>query len=286
MTKVGMIGLGIMGAPMALNLLRGGHELTVWNRDPRKCEPLAAKGATVASTPREVAQACDITFAMVSDPEAARAVALSEDGVVAGLGPGKGYVDVSTIDPESAVVIGEAVKATGATYLEAPVSGSKKPAEDGALIFLCGGDEELYRRAMPMLDEMGKLSVYLGKIGNGAKMKLVVNMIMGTMLTSLCEGMSLADRSGLDLATLLQVLDSGAVANPMFALKGPNLQRDEYPTAFPLKHMQKDMRLALALGEATGQPLPVAAAANEDFIKALADNLADADFSAVYRAVK
>ena len=178
------------------------------------------------------------------------------------------------------------VEAAGAKFLEAPVSGSKKPAEDGALIFLAAGDRALYDQALPALEVMGKLSVYLGATGNGARMKLVVNMVMGSMMAAFCEGVSLAERSGLELETLLEVLDNGAMANPMFRLKGPSLMKDQFPPAFPLKHMQKDLRLALALGDQCGQPLPVAAAANQDFVQARGMGLGDNDFAAVHRVVK
>jgi 3-hydroxyisobutyrate dehydrogenase-like beta-hydroxyacid dehydrogenase len=286
MKTIGMIGLGIMGKPMALNILNAGYPLVVYNRDADKCAPLVAAGAKVAATPREVAAACDITLAMVSDPGAALAVALGPDGVVDGLGAGKGYVDVSTVDAETAMLIGEAVEETGARFLEAPVSGSKKPAEDGTLIHLCGGDRALFDEALPVLDVTGKLSLYLGETGNGVKMKLVVNMIMGTMLTAFCEGVALADSAGLEAETLLKVLDNGVMSNSLFNLKGPALIKDDFPTAFPLKHMQKDMRLALALGDELGQALPVTSASNQRFIEAKGEGLGDEDFAAVHRVIK
>jgi glyoxylate/succinic semialdehyde reductase len=286
MKTVGFVGLGIMGTPMALNLIAAGYSLVVWNRDAKKCEPLIKAGAEVAGSPREVATSCEVVFAMVSDPEAALAVALGPDGVVAGLRPGRGYVDISTVDGATAIEIDKAVSATGAKYLEAPVSGSKKPAEDGTLIFLAAGDRELYDLALPALEVMGKMSLFLGETGNGAKMKLVVNMVMGSMMAAFSEGLCLADNAGLDAATLLNVLDNGAIANPMFRLKGPALIKGKYPTAFPLKHMQKDMRLALALGDQCGQPLPVAASANQDFVQARKMGLGDEDFGAVHEVVK
>jgi 3-hydroxyisobutyrate dehydrogenase-like beta-hydroxyacid dehydrogenase len=252
MKTIGFIGLGIMGTPMALNILNAGYPLVVCNRDAAKCAPLVEAGARAVATPCEVAEVSDITLAMVSDPGAALAVALGPDGVVEGLQPGKGYVDVSTVDAETAMFIGESVIAAGGRFLEAPVSGSKKPAEDGNLIHLCGGDKSLFDETLPLLEITGKLSLFLGETGNGARMKLVVNMIMGTMMTAFSEGVALADGAGLDVETLLTVLDSGAMSNPLFNLKGSALIKDDYPTAFPLKHMQKDMRLALALGEGRG----------------------------------
>ncbi|KAK1319472.1 Glyoxylate/succinic semialdehyde reductase 1 [Acorus calamus] len=144
----------------------------------------------------------------------------------------------------------------------------------------------LYEEIIPAFDVLGKKSFFLGQVGNGAKMKLVVNMIMGSMMNAFSEGLVLADRSGLCQQTLLDVLELGAVANPMFKLKGPAMTNNAYPPAFPLKHQQKDMRLALALGDERAVSMPVAAASNEAFKKARSLGLGDQDFSAVYEVVK
>ncbi|XP_034692067.1 glyoxylate/succinic semialdehyde reductase 1-like [Vitis riparia] len=180
----------------------------------------------------------------------------------------------------------QAITSKGGSFLEAPVSGSKKPAEDGQLVILAAGEKALYDEAIPAFDIMGKKSFFLGQVGNGAKMKLVVNMIMGSMMNAFSEGLVLADRSGLNPHTLLDVLDLGGIANPMFRLKGPTMIQNNYSPAFPLKHQQKDMRLALALGDENAVSMPVAAAANEAFKKARSLGLGDLDFSAVYETVK
>ncbi|KAG2500279.1 hypothetical protein HYH03_001857 [Edaphochlamys debaryana] len=274
-----------MGLAMTRNLLKAGYEVVVWNRNPAKCEPLAAEGAKVASSPKEVAEKATYTFAMLSDPEAALAVAEGAQGVVAGLAPGKGYVDVSTVDAATSQAVAAAVRAKGATFLEAPVSGSKGPAEQGKLIFLTAGDQALFDAVGPALDVMGKAKFFLGEEGAGANMKLVVNMVMGSMMTSFAEGLALADKVGLRQSDLIDVIGLGAIAAPMFALKGPAMAKRAYAPAFPLKHQQKDMRLALALGDQVAQPLPMAAAANSLYIDARAHGLGDADFSAVMEAV-
>jgi 3-hydroxyisobutyrate dehydrogenase len=286
MATYGFLGLGIMGSAMAANLLKAGYDVTVWNRSPGKCAPLVAAGARRGASPRAVAETCDITFAMLADPAAAHAVCFGPEGVLAGIGAGRGYVDMSTVDAVTSVAIGEAIVAAGGRFLEAPVSGTKKPAEDGTLIILTGGDRGLFEEAAPALDRMGKLRLFLGATGQGARMKLVVNMIMGVMMTAFCEGLALAQKGGLDGAQLLEVLDTGALANPMFRGKGAMLLQGEFPTSFPLKHMQKDLRLAVALGDELAQPLPSAAAANETFKRARAAGLADADFAAVFKVVK
>ncbi|RZC88963.1 hypothetical protein C5167_030656 [Papaver somniferum] len=284
--EVGFLGLGIMGKAMAMNLLRHGFKVTVWNRTLSKCEELVQFGASIGETPAAVVKKCKYTIAMLSDPSAALAVVFNKDGVLEQISEGKGYIDMSTVDADTSIKINEAILQKDGTFLEAPVSGSKKPAEDGQLVILAAGDKALYEEAIPAFDVMGKKSFFLGQVGNGAKMKLVVNMIMGSMMNAFSEGLVLADRSGLSQQILLDVLDLGAIANPMFKMKGPAMIQNNYSPAFPLKHQQKDMRLALALGDENAVSMPVAAAANEAFKTARSLELGDFDFSAVLEAVK
>eukprot|EP01025_Chloroclados_australasicus_P017238 TRINITY_DN1877_c0_g1_i3.p1 TRINITY_DN1877_c0_g1~~TRINITY_DN1877_c0_g1_i3.p1 ORF type:complete len:252 (-),score=48.09 TRINITY_DN1877_c0_g1_i3:165-920(-) len=230
-------------------------------------------------------QLSDITFGMLADPAAALQVATGAEGIAAGMSSGKGYVDVSTVDAECSQQIAKAIRDTGAQFVEAPVSGSKAPAEQGTLIFLTAGDKQLYDASASPLDIMGKAKFYLGEVGAGANMKLVVNMIMGTWVASLSEGMVLAERSGLKQEDLVEVLGLGAMANGIIKLKGPAMSQRNYPTAFPLKHQQKDLRLALGLGEQTNTPLPVSSASNQLYLQAKALGQADADFSAVLESV-
>ncbi|KAG6390587.1 hypothetical protein SASPL_148325 [Salvia splendens] len=313
--RVGFLGLGIMGSPMAQNLIKAGCDVTVWNRTKSKCDPLISLGAKYKPSPEEVAASCDITFAMLADPESAVDVACGKQGAASGMSPGKGYVDVSTVDGPTSSLISARIQSTGALFLEAPVSGSKKPAEDGKLIFLTAGDKSLYERAAPYLDLMGKSRFFLGEVGNGAAMKLVVNMIMGrfataithrfwvhmpmsrpqnpdcfslicSMMASFSEGLLLSEKVGLDPSILVEVISQGAISAPMYSMKGPSMVKSLYPTAFPLKHQQKDLRLALGLAESVSQPTPVAAAANELYKVAKSKGLSDDDFSAVIEALK
>lgn len=283
---VAWLGLGIMGQAMAANLLKSGlfGQLLVWNRSVDKCDGLVADGAVAVGSPAEAVERADIVFGMLADPKAALDVALGEGGVASAIRPGKSYVDMSTVDEETSAKIAAAVRAAGGRFLEAPVSGSKKPAIDGQLIILAAGDEPLFKDCAAAFDVMGKRSLFLGEVGAGARMKLVVNGTMGAIMTAFAEGMALAERSGLKQGDLLDVLGLGAMACPMIALKGPGLVARSYPTAFKLCSQQKDMRLALALGDALDQPLPVMAAANEQFKKAKALGLGESDFSAVYEA--
>jgi len=282
----GFLGLGIMGRAMAANLLQAGLGVSVWNRTSEKCEPLIKLGARYGTSPAEVVTNSDIIFAMVSDPAAARELCFGRQGVLEGITPGKGYIDVSTVDPHTSIEIGRAIHEKGGRFLEAPVSGSKKPAEDGALVFLCAGDESLHQEAIPALEVMGRKTFYLGGLGKGAKMKLVINMIMGTMMTAFGEGLALGEKAGLNMDDILNVLDQGVIANQMFRLKGPLMAAGRFPTAFPLKHMQKDMRLALLLGEENGQALFTGGAANGSYLKALSKGCDDDDFSAVLQVIK
>ncbi|ALC14996.1 3-hydroxyisobutyrate dehydrogenase/ beta-hydroxyacid dehydrogenase [Desulfuromonas soudanensis] len=286
MAKYGFLGLGIMGSAMAANLVKGGLEVVVWNRTPDKCLPLVQLGAVAASTPRAVVEECALTFAMLADPAAASAVCFGPEGALEGIASGRDYVDMSTVDAGTAQRIAGAVAARGGRYLEAPVSGTRKPAEDGTLIILAGGDRSLFDDACGPLEMMGSKILYLGEAGTGARMKLVINMIMGGMMTAFCEGLALGEKGGLRPEDILEVLGAGALANPMFKGKGELIRRGEYPTAFPLKHMQKDLRLALALGDELAQPLHCAAAANEAFKRARARGWSEADFSALFEVIR
>ncbi|MDD2310670.1 MAG: NAD(P)-dependent oxidoreductase [Desulfuromonadaceae bacterium] len=285
--KIGFVGLGIMGSAMASNLLKADFKVTVWNRSPDKCSPLVGLGATVAASPRAAAEISDVVIAMMSTPAAVLSVRDGAEGIIAGLSLGKGYVDMSTVDAETSLESHRLAHGKGALFLEAPVAGSRKPAEDATLTIMAAGDRELYDSSLPVLEKMGKKLLFLGETGKASRMKLANNLVMCGMLTALSEGIALAAGSGLDTAQLLEVLDSGAVTNPMFRLKGPQIAANkEFPTAFPLKHMQKDLRLALQLAEDVGQPLFVTATINELYKKALAENLGEADFAAISRVIR
>ncbi len=285
MNTVAFLGLGIMGTPMALNLQKAGCDLVVWNRTAVRCAPLTAAGARQAATPREAAAAADLVFVMVADPAAARAVALGPDGAVAGLAPGAGYVDMSTVDAGTSREIGAAVAAAGARFLEAPVVGTRGPAEQGALVILAAGDEGLFAEAGAAFAAMGRKTVFLGETGRAARLKLVVNLVLGGMLAALSEGLALAERAGLTAEQVLDVLGSGPLANTLFAVKGPQMAAGEDAPAFPLKHARKDLRLARALGEELGQRLDTAAAVDGLLAEAVDAGLGDRDIGALHRVV-
>eukprot|EP00171_Calliarthron_tuberculosum_P013811 IDg13811t1 len=206
---VGFLGLGVMGLPMAANLAASGSQLIVWNRSAARADALlkqAPKGAVrIASSPADVVRAADVTFAMLSTPAAARAV-LHDSGALDTLTTNKAFVDCSTLTEDDMASTAAVAAKRGATFLEAPVSGSKGPAEQGSLIFLCGGDRALFDTVAPALDAMGKRSFYLGDVGAGTRMKLVVNQVMGATLVALAEGIALSEAIGVGVPDLLDVL--------------------------------------------------------------------------------
>jgi len=285
MAHYGFIGAGLMGLPMVTNLLKAGHELTVWNRTREKCAPLEELGATYVDTPLEVVAAAEVTFSMLADPQAAMAVCFSPSGVIQAVGPGKAYVEMSTIDPETSSKIGISIQARGALFLEAPVSGSVPQAEAGELVIMCAGDQKLYTDLHAALDILGKKHLYLGEVGAAASMKLGVNQLMGSMMASFCEVLTLVEEAGLDKRDFLAIIGAGALAAPLFGAKGEKILAQDRTPQFPLKHQQKDLRLALQLGDAHRVPMPVCAAANELYKRAYQYGLENDDMSALFASL-
>eukprot|EP00320_Phaeocystis_rex_P000880 CAMPEP_0119063336 /NCGR_PEP_ID=MMETSP1178-20130426/6709_1 /TAXON_ID=33656 /ORGANISM="unid sp, Strain CCMP2000" /LENGTH=298 /DNA_ID=CAMNT_0007044701 /DNA_START=20 /DNA_END=916 /DNA_ORIENTATION=+ len=285
----GFVGLGIMGEGMANCLLKSGVKLVVWNRSPGKAEALRAahpEAVTVVGSPAAVVGACEVTFCMLSTPDACKSVYEMAGGLLEGITAGKSVVDCATLAVTDMQRLSEQVIAKGGRFLEAPVSGSKGPAAAGALIFLCGGDRPLFDTVGAELGAMGKKSFFFGEVGAGTKMKLAVNMVMGTMMCALGEGLELCSKQGLEPEKLLEVLELGAVANPMFTLKGPKMLRGDHAPNFPLQHAHKDMHLAVTAGEALGAALPLSATAEGAMKRACEEGRGELDFSAVYESQK
>ena len=283
-SPIGFIGIGIMGDGMARCLLNANCDLVVWNRREEKSKALQAEAPAavkIAETPADVVRACERTYVMLPTPEACAEVYSMSGGILEGISTGKAVIDCATLEPSDMERLDALVTGAGGRFAEAPVSGSKVPAEQGALIFMVAGDENLYKEAAAELDAMGKASVYCGAVGAATKMKLVVNMVMGAQLAAVAEGVALAEALGLPAEQVPHVLDNGAMASPMLKLKGPKMAASEHAPNFPLKWMQKDLRFALATAESVAQPLPVAAAANAAYVRAVAAGSGDLDFSAV-----
>ena len=288
-----------MGAQMAGRLVGTGAQVTVYNRAAAKAEPLRALGARVATTPAEVSAECDVVFAMLSDPRASLAVATEgPDCVVAGIhrrGPQSGpftYVDCSTVDEQTGEAvgsaIGEAMKgARGGGFLAAPVSGGWRDCRDGTLLFLCGGTQAAYDAACGPhgLDAMGRRSWRIGDTpGDAARAKLMLQVMMGNMIGTLAEMMSLAKAAGLDEGNVLEVLGESAMANDLCKAKGQLMLKGDYKPNFQVYLQQKDLRLALQLADDLGVPAPISAAANAQYIRARQMGHANHDFAAVRKA--
>lgn len=224
-TTVGFIGLGLMGDGMARRLLQSGCALTVWNRSKGKCNDLKKDFTDlvhIASCPSEVVSSSDITFVMLSTPEATRSVYDGPSGMLSAICEGKSIVDCATLAPADMILASSEVSSRGGSFAEGPVSGSKVPAEKGQLIFMLSGNRSLVDRIQPYLAQMGKASHFVGEeAGSATKMKLVVNSILSNMLACLAEGISMTDDCGLSTNILMEVLQQGAMASPLIALKGP-----------------------------------------------------------------
>jgi glyoxylate/succinic semialdehyde reductase len=286
MAKIGFVGMGIMGEPMCRNLLAKGHDVTVYNRTPAKMEGVVAAGAKAAASLADLVRRSDVTITMVSDPAAVRDVVTANGGILGALSPGKTYIDMTTVSPEASREVARMVRDTGADYLEAPVLGSKKPATDGTLVILTGGDAGLSGRMEPLLLAMGSRVIHMGDTGMAAHMKLIVNQVMGTILCVFAEGSLAGMEAGLSAEKILSVLQNSAVACPAIQLKGPDMLGERVFTPnFPLKHAHKDMRLAVETGKAMGIPAPVTKAACDLFGAARDKGFGDRDLSAVVRAL-
>ncbi|XP_036264932.1 putative oxidoreductase GLYR1 isoform X6 [Pipistrellus kuhlii] len=282
--KIGFLGLGLMGSGIVSNLLKMGHTVTVWNRTAEKCDLFIQEGARLGRTPAEVVSTCDITFACVSDPKAAKDLVLGPSGVLQGIRPGKCYVDMSTVDADTVTELAQVIVSRGGRFLEAPVSGNQQLSNDGMLVILAAGDRGLYEDCSSCFQAMGKTSFFLGEVGNAAKMMLIVNMVQGSFMATIAEGLTLAQVTGQSQQTFLDILNQGQLASIFLDQKCQNILQGNFKPDFYLKYIQKDLRLAIALGDAVNHPTPMAAAANEVYKRAKALDQSDNDMSAVYRA--
>ncbi|XP_069840401.1 cytokine-like nuclear factor N-PAC isoform X2 [Dendropsophus ebraccatus] len=282
--KIGFLGLGLMGSGIVSNLLKMGHTVTVWNRTAEKCDLFIQEGAHMGRTPAEVVSTCDITFACVADPKAAKDLVLGPSGVLQGIRPGKCYVDMSTVDPETVAELAQVITSRGGRFLEAPVAGNQQLSNDGMLIILAAGDQGVYEDCSSCFQAMGKTSFFLGEVGNAARMMLIINMVQGSFMATIAEGMTLAQVTGQSQQTLLDILIQSQLSSIFLDQKCQNILQGNFKPDFYLKYIQKDLRLAIALGDSVNHPTPMAAAANEVYKRAKALDQSDNDMSAVYRA--
>jgi 3-hydroxyisobutyrate dehydrogenase len=263
--RVGFVGLGIMGAPMAANLLKAGYSLTVWNRTPSRMEPLLALGASAASSPAAVAAASDVTLSCVTNSPDVEAVALGPNGVAEGATPGSVYIDCSTISPETARRVAAELSRRGIAMLDAPVSGGDVGARAGTLAIMAGGEAEVFARCLPVLQAIGKTIVHVGPAGSGQVVKLCNQVAGGLNLLAMAEAISLARSAGVDPAKMLEVVSAGAAGSWMLANLAPRAIRGDYTPGFMVDLMQKDLHLVLDEAAREHTPLPGTALVSQLF---------------------
>lgn len=285
--KIGLIGLGLMGRPMGMNLLKAGHPLTVWNRTASRAEELVAAGATLAKSPKEAAAGADVLLTMVSDPAALESVLWGADGkdggALSALKSGSIYIDSSTVSPNLARKIAAACAERGVRFLDAPVTGGDWGAKKGELVFMIGGDAETLKAAEPIIGVMGKKWFHLGPNGAGQTIKLAMNLILALQVDALAEALALVTRAGLKGESLVEVMQSSMARSGVLDIKAPNLLKGEYTPSFPLRLMHKDLGLALDLANQLGVALPAAAAARETYSYVKGEAKEDLDYSAVMK---
>ena len=285
MATVGFVGLGVMGGGIARRLLYAGHTVHGYNRTREKATALEELGLVVADTPREAAEGSEVVFSMVTNVEALRAVAEGDDGILAGLGPGKIWVDMSTAAPAVSRELAERVRAVGADMLDAPVSGSVSTLKEGRLAIMVGGAEETYERARPQLLDIGPTVNRVGDNGQALLMKIAINLSLHVQMVAFCEGLLLAEKDGIDRETAVEVMLSSVIASPMLKYRGPFVLELPDEAWFDVNMMQKDMLLALEAGRQLDVPMPTTAVANELLTAARGMGLEHEDFAVVYQVL-
>ncbi|MBS1844721.1 MAG: NAD(P)-dependent oxidoreductase [Actinobacteria bacterium] len=285
--KVAFVGIGRMGLPMAGNVLRAGHDLTVFNRTASRCDPLRDDGATVSTTAAEVVRDAEVLVTMLADPAAVEDLLESEEGILADAPEGLVWLEMSTVGPTAARRFHDRAADAGVKMLDAPVSGSTAVAEAAALVSMVGGDAAALERARPVLEAMTKAHFHLGPSGAGAAMKLGVNVIIAANAVAISEALVMAEDADIDRAAAYDVIAAGAVASPFVDYKrGAFLDPDGTPPAFALDLMRKDLKLALEQGEAARTPLFGATASAEAMTVAAGLEGGDADLVKVADALR
>jgi len=285
--KLGVIGLGLMGRPMAANLLKAGHSLTIWNRTASRARDLAQDGAKLAANPRDVAAASEILITMVSDPPALEEVLWGHqgknDGALGGLQAGSTYIDCSTISPALVKKIAAYCTQHKIKFLDAPVTGGDWGAREGTLTFMIGGDRDAFKEVEPILGVMGKKWFHLGPNGAGQTVKLAMNALLALQINAVAEGLALVSKAGLKGEQLFEVLQSSMARSGVLDVKVPLMLKGDFTPSFPLRLMHKDLGLVLDLANQLGVALPATAASREIYNYVKGQATEDLDYSAVIR---
>jgi len=281
--KIGWIGIGNMGVPMVKNLVKAGFELTLYNRTTEKAAELAKEtGAAVAHTPADLLAESDFIITMLSDDAAVTEVYNGKDGLLSAA-PGKKLVciDMSTVSPETTKKLAGLCAGKGIAYLDAPVSGSVKPAEDAQLVIMVGGKQADYEAAKPVFDKLGKLSLHLGDNGAGNNAKLAINLFLAITMQGLGESMLFAEKKGISNEQFLEIVNNGALASGITKIKTPSLLNNSFPAAFALKHLAKD----LVLAQQQGMNQRIGTVAAETYQLAKFKGLGEEDMAAVVKVL-
>jgi 3-hydroxyisobutyrate dehydrogenase-like beta-hydroxyacid dehydrogenase len=284
--ELGYVGLGTMGGRVAQRLLNAGHRMRGYNRTPERASWLVDQGLELCPTPRQVAEHSDIVFTMVTNTAALKAVVEGEDGILAGLGKGKVYIDMSTSSPEYSRALSERVRQTGAAMLDVPVSGSVSTLEEGRLSLMAGGSREDFEKVLPVLKDIGPTVNYVGSNGQAVLMKIAINLQLAVQMVAFSEGVLLAERGGIDRKIAVEVMLNSVIASPMVKYRCPFVLEMPEEAWFDVNMMQKDMLLALELGRESNVPLPTTAVTNELLTSARALGLEKKDFAVLFNALE
>jgi 3-hydroxyisobutyrate dehydrogenase-like beta-hydroxyacid dehydrogenase len=282
MANLGYVGLGVMGGRVADRLLTKGHTVTGYNRTRSKAQWLIDRGMKWADSPRAVAEAADVVFVMVTDSAALEAVANGPDGVLSGIGTGKLLIDMSTVSPAVSRALAARVRERGADMVDAPVSGSVTTLEQGKLSMMVGGERATFDRVKLLLEDIGPKVTHVGGNGLAVSMKIAVNLSLAVQMLAFSEGVLLAEKSGIDRKTAVEVLTNSVIASPMVQYRGPFVLGLPEEAWFSMDMMQKDMTLALEMGRRLRVPLPTTAVTNEFLTAARGAGLAEKDFAAMF----
>jgi 3-hydroxyisobutyrate dehydrogenase len=285
MQRIAFLGLGVMGTGMVTRLLDAGFPVTVWNRNAARAEPVARKGAAIAASPREAAAAADVVIAMVADDNASRAVWTGADGALAGLRGGVVAIECSTLSPAWVTELAGRVEARGASFLDAPVTGSKPQAANGEVLFLVGGDAADLESVRAVQRPMSRDAVHMGPVASGARMKLVNNFMSAVQAVALGEALAFSHECGLDPVGAMHVLANGAPGSPLVRTVGARMMAQDYDVNFFLRLMRKDLSYASEEAKRHGVELRTAEAALTRFDQAMAAGWGDADFAAVAESI-
>ena len=284
--KIGFVGLGAMGSRMAANLQKSGYPLVVFNRSADKAASLVSAGALRAATPAALAEEVEVLFTMLAHPAAVREAAFGERGFLSRLRRGSLWIDCSTVNPSFSREMAAAALARKLRFLDAPVAGSRGPAEKGELTFFVGGEAADVLASDPLLRAMGKNIVHVGSHGMGASLKMVNNLLLASSMAAFAEGLVLGEALGISRNRLLELLMKSPLVAPYLATKREKIERGDYSPEFPLEWMQKDLHLAALSAQETAVALPLASAAKETYQLAARDGHAHEDFSAIYAFLK